>query len=287
MRSNDIVAERSSEELLQELLDDLHKDDEQGHIIDRLLDSGADIAVRTRQSQTLLHLAVGSATRVQCLLKRGTGVLGIETCDQSGRTALHYAAATGNPRALHVLLAHGADVSAKDPTGASVLHLGIRSPHTVKFALEQGISANATDSLGRTPMHYLFMLDRRSKHEHRNFTSPRRAMMIDKYAREMVIQFLEKAGHQILRDSKGLRPPLTDPFELDSTARWIDENEYRYRLQTEIILHYFSQSKILLGELIGNHVQDYFENKLEEEYGTEPRWRIIPDEIFASLNERD
>ena len=56
----------------------LQKDTEQETIINRLLDSGADIAVRTPQNQMLLHLAIGSVTRLKLLMTRGAGVLEVD-----------------------------------------------------------------------------------------------------------------------------------------------------------------------------------------------------------------
>ena len=179
---------------------------------------------------------------------RGARVLRIDSCDQDGRTALHYAAAAGNHRALRLLLARGADIGARDPTGATALHLGVLSPLSVEFALRQGISANATDKLGRTPMHYLLMLHKRSLHEgHRFRTLKRNLMMINGYAGEKVVKLLEKAGAKNLRDAKGWNPkdylegPLAAQFELTDTARWIGDNEERYRLRAEVIQFYLNE----------------------------------------------
>ena len=205
----------------------LYGDDEQVQLIDQLLDSGADIAVRTQKNQTLLHLAIVSHARLALLLKRGAGVLRIDSRDQSGRTVLHYAAAAGNYSALCLLVDSGADVAARDPMGATALHLGVLSPHSVEFALGKGISANATDKLRRTPMHYLLMLHKRLLHDEctRFRTIMRNAIMISGYAGEIVVDHLEKAGVRNLQDAKGLRPmdymkePLDAQFELTDTAR--------------------------------------------------------------------
>ena len=195
------------QEPFRDFLDALNEDDDQGVIVNQLLDLGADIAIKTHQGQTGLRLAIGSATRLQLLLERGAGVLEIDSCDETGRTALHYAAAAGNPMALHLLLKYGADVSASDPMGATALHLGILSPGSIEFALQQGVSANATDRLGRTPMHYHFMLQKRSEHEHKGFRTPmRNEMMKNWHVGEDVVRLLEKAGARDLQDTQGLRP---------------------------------------------------------------------------------
>lgn len=283
-----VVALGLATEPFQEFEAALHEDNEQKDIINRLLDSGANMAVKTPHRQTLLHLAIGSATRLHLLLSRGASVLKVDARDQTGRTALHYAAAAGYHSALQVLVAHGADVTARDPMGATALHLGILSPHSVEFALQRGISAIATDDLGRTPMHYLMMLHKRSKQNHHLFRTVMRSMiMINGYAGEEVVALLEKAspGKLNLQDGTGLRPmdyieaSLGAQFEFTDTARWIGYNEERYRLRREVVYHHFNNIRISDDKLT--------QGRLDKMFSGKQRWRIIPDEVSASPNEPD
>ncbi len=268
-----------------DLEDTLHGDVEQVQILEQLLDSGADIAVSTQKNQTLLHLAIASHARLELLMIRGARVLRIDSCDRDGRTALHYAAAAGNHRALRLLLARGADIGARDPTGATALHLGVLSPLSVEFALRQGISANATDKLGRTPMHYLQMLNKRSLHDGHRFRTSKREM-INGYAYEEVVKLLKKAGASNLRDAKGWKPndylegPLAAQFELTDTARWIGDNEERYQLQREVI-HYYFNTRNRASE------DEFGQSRFDTIFGRERSWRIVPDEVSASPSELD
>ena len=210
-------------------------------------------------------------------------MLEVDASDKTGRTALHYAAAAGYYAALHVLVAYKADVAARDPMGATALHLGILGPHSVEFALQQGTSANAIDSLGRTPIHYLFMLNKRSRQTDNSFrTIMRNTIMINGYAGEEVVKLLRKAGVRNLPDYRGLRPmdyieaSLDAQFELDGTARWIQYNEERYRLRREVILHHFNNSYLSDDQLALG--------KYDKLFGRDPGWRIIRDEDSASPN---
>ncbi len=137
----------------------MNEDDEHPDIIRLLIDSGADLGIKTPEGETTLHLAVCSAPRVKALLQQGTRVLDIDARDKQGRSALHYAAAIGNSAAMQTLLANGANVELKDFCGASVLYYAVTTPACVKIALEGGISTEAVDFQERTALHYLEMLE--------------------------------------------------------------------------------------------------------------------------------
>ena len=130
-------------------------------------------------------------------------------------------------------------------------------------------------------MHYLLMLHKRSQHMHSRFKTPmRHAIMISGYAGEEVVKPLEKAGAGNFKDAKGLKPmeyieaPLAAQIELKETARWIGDNEERYRLRGEVISYHFNNLKISDAELAQSRVDRVFEK--------EPKWRIVPDEVSAS-----
>ncbi len=133
-------------------------EDEHPDIIRMLIDSGADLGIKTPEGETILHLAVCSASRVKALLQQGPLVLDIDARDKQGRSALHHAAAIGNSASMHVLLANGAKVELRDFYGASTLHYAVQTPACVNLALEGGISTTAVDLQRRTALHYLAML---------------------------------------------------------------------------------------------------------------------------------
>jgi hypothetical protein len=82
-----------------------------------------------------------------------------------GDTALHIAAAAYEPEIIHMLVANGADVDAKNRRGAEPLHYaadGIPGSHawnpaaqaaTVASLIEAGADPNATDKSGVAPLH--------------------------------------------------------------------------------------------------------------------------------------
>ncbi|KAL8871234.1 MAG: hypothetical protein Q9174_002893 [Haloplaca sp. 1 TL-2023] len=133
-------------------------------IVKALLSYGADPAVRTGQGETLLHLAVCSPGRLKTLLESPTKesarslVDDIEAEDCNGRTALHYAAAASNPRAMQILLSHGANINARDNAGATPLHYAVEDHECVYLALDAKPSVDARDYRGRNALHYLAMV---------------------------------------------------------------------------------------------------------------------------------
>ncbi|CAD6592705.1 MAG: hypothetical protein ASARMPREDX12_006405 [Alectoria sarmentosa] len=124
----------------------LSEDDEHLDIIRLLLDHGADLGVKTSEGETVLHLAFCSAPRLKVLLEKGGQVLDIDARDNQGRSALHYAAAAGNPSAMEVLLANRADITLRSFRKVSTLHFAVYHPACVKLAIEKGSSTKAVDS---------------------------------------------------------------------------------------------------------------------------------------------
>ena len=75
------------------------------------------------RSMALLHVAsgLGYASLVGLLLEFGACVKAVE--GMSGATPLHCAALEGRHEVAEILIKHGADVSVKDGSGYSALHL--------------------------------------------------------------------------------------------------------------------------------------------------------------------
>jgi ankyrin repeat protein len=114
---------------------------------------------------------------VEFLLDKGAKV---NDTQSKGLTALHYAAKSGDKRIVELLIARGADVNAKNVYGETPAHLAILDNHrnivelliakgaeisTIQLAaykgdlnklkgfIEEGVSTNAKDEYGLTPLH--------------------------------------------------------------------------------------------------------------------------------------
>ncbi len=113
-----------------------------------LVDKGADVSA-TAQSNlaTPLHQAAGAALTpvAELLLSRGAEV---NARDKSGATPLHKAVTSGNKSIVEFLISKGADVNAKDEFDATPLHwvvINDSTPGTVPMAqllLEKGADPN-------------------------------------------------------------------------------------------------------------------------------------------------
>lgn len=73
-----------------------------------------------------------------------------------GRTVLHYISSNYDfNRVVPLLVAHGANINAKDNSGATPLHLAVQSlGGRIKELIDMGADVDACDGSGRTPLHY-------------------------------------------------------------------------------------------------------------------------------------
>lgn len=206
-----------------DFIEALHEDDEHPKIIRMLLDLGVDLRIKTPEGETVLHLAVGGASRVKALLEKGAQVLDIDAQDNRGRSALHYAAAIGSHRAMEVLLVNGANITLRDFAWASTLHYAISHPVCVKVAIEGGSSTKEVDSQERTAFHYLAMMEEQPQE------------VIDQLCRAGVdVHAVDSLG---MTASDYGSDDHMQCWDLDETTRWIQEQTYgkRYVLREAAI----------------------------------------------------
>ncbi len=87
-------------------------------------------------------------------LMHGAGV-SMDTTDSHGEPAVHIAARLGKPEATTLLLALGADVSARGPTGRTLIHEIGASPSTIRLrpdVVRLGGDVNDREHRGQTPL---------------------------------------------------------------------------------------------------------------------------------------
>lgn len=245
-----------------DFMEALNEDHEHPDIIRLLLDNGADIGVKTPEGETVLHLAIGSASRVETLLEKGAQILDIDAQESRGRSALHYAAAAGNHAAMEILLANGADITLRDFGGASTLHFAIFYPDCVELAIQKGSDIKAVDSQKMTPLHYYAMIEEPSS--------------------EIGVQLREAGVDPNATDSQGMTAAqYNDPTSIHDfeTTRWIfPEMYYRYVLQEATI-------RFMLRESSAQALRDstrFFVNMNKVNGDKNKEWWIVPDDGTAA-----
>lgn len=86
------------------------------------------------------------------LLNRGAPV---NAMDETGQTALHWAAVRGSLPVLETLLRHNADYELRDNRGYTVSHVAAQygqTPVLYHLALKWGVDIDTVDNDGRTPL---------------------------------------------------------------------------------------------------------------------------------------
>ncbi len=120
-----------------------------------LLDSSVAGNSRISEDVTLLHCAAegGHTIIVRFLLAHAADV---HAKDCNGSTALHWAAHNGRQKIVALLLAHGANVNAKDNDGLTPLHDASTEGRreVVALLLDHDADINAQDRNGETPLHW-------------------------------------------------------------------------------------------------------------------------------------
>ena len=125
-------------------LDDQLRDDE-------INDENVSAEGRNDHRMELRNAArLGDVSRLQSILKLG---LDVNDADESGQTALHFAADKGNTDCVTALVDAGADTNAADKDGISVLQAAVigGDVETVRVLLLAGANPNQEDNDGDTP----------------------------------------------------------------------------------------------------------------------------------------
>ncbi len=120
-----------------------------------LLDKGARLDVRDNVGRTPLFACVSRGCPMLDRLAASGAAFDVR--DNAGNSLLHEAAASNDTSGsmAQMLVARGAQVDAKNLEGKTALHIAAdRNNHAmVRLLLDKGVSANAADNLGNTPLH--------------------------------------------------------------------------------------------------------------------------------------
>jgi putative CocE/NonD family hydrolase len=119
-----------------------------------LLEKGADFAWKDKAGRKSLHYtALEDYSGVaELLLVKGAKI--DERDGEYNFTPLHYAARFGSTKVVEVLIAHGADIKAKDKWGYQPIHWAAYHdrPEIIELLTAKGADVNAKTSLGQTPL---------------------------------------------------------------------------------------------------------------------------------------
>lgn len=135
------------------------KRDETIDIVQMLLDKNADINVMGSGDPLRVAAARGSVAVLQLLIDRGAN---IESRDNYGDTALHWAARSGRERSVKLLIENGAAIEATNSDGDTALILAIINGHgnLVKLLLDKEANVEAIAKCGKTPLSHATLHNR-------------------------------------------------------------------------------------------------------------------------------
>lgn len=124
-------------------------------IVTYLLENGADVNFAGAQGVTPIMNAVGHMPIeiIKMMLEKGAK---LDAANNDKMTPLHWAAYRGNVAAIELFLEKGANINAVSENvmglGGTPLHNGAKSPEVVKLLVAKGLSVNAQNEKGFTPL---------------------------------------------------------------------------------------------------------------------------------------
>lgn len=182
-------------------------------IMEILFDRGVNVAERTPEGESILHLAVCNVFRLRYILEN-TDQVDVNALDHNGRTPLHYAAAAGFSEAMEALLFFGAEVNITDNYQATTLHFGVNWAACIVLAIECGSQVNAQDRSYRTALHYHALIEEpQAKVEVLLKTAGVRIDTVDLNGKTAQDYILEGYG----------------TYDDDSIVEWIEQMTYGFR----------------------------------------------------------
>lgn len=126
-------------------------------IIKLLIDYGADISKVTKSCRTVLQLAAKDADCTKLLLNYADMGLSVNSIDNCGLTALHYACQSDNATSCQLLIEAGVDINKSDTCDYTALHWAcdVGSYECIKILLKYGADVNqkCRDFDNRTALH--------------------------------------------------------------------------------------------------------------------------------------
>jgi ankyrin repeat protein len=169
------------------------------NVIEILLAHGAQINATDNMGRTALHRVVENYARYTNIELR-------RSSDEPNKEALISAHEAKIVNSVKSLLAAGANITATDHEGRTVLHTALLNYTTttdkqemVRILLDAGVDINATDNEGKTVLHYLAILQ--PLYETTNYDINR--YLIIKKRSEMVDLLLAKGANADLVDKEG------------------------------------------------------------------------------------
>ena len=119
------------------------------HMVQLLLDAGADINIQTKEGNTPLHIAVNNTELVRMLIAAGTD---INIKNNVGKTPLHWAALHERAEVARMLIKAGANVNIQDKYDNTPLRdaAAINSTEVARMLIDAGADLNIQDADGET-----------------------------------------------------------------------------------------------------------------------------------------